>query len=545
MPDLQEEQLLEAIVREDEARKVRLAKLRDPKQLAEMCQLATRPEDAVEGVWFNFEEGSPHGDWHRFLREPTGRVKVILASRGTGKSTFGRMETTADYAADHNFSLFYGGETAVSVVKRALRLRTMLTRKALQGEYGVKPSAQDWGSRQFTIQRPIGPGDPPSLEVSSPDKPGTGAHYRRRLLDDASGERGFMSQKYAEAATRWYAAMQAQSLAITEEWIFGTPWPGKTIYRYIRDELEGGFTWEPYGRYTKIHRGEDYDVLMVGVYDEMGKTIWPFLDEKTLQRQKRKLNSKLLWVTQYLCEFVEDSELSFRGSWVLFEDPPVDANGELLLPLETYMSVDTATSTKGGNTSESALSVFSLNPYDAGYLRDMEIGQIPPKKMAARVVRMWRRWKPRRLYLESNASAAQMLEPAIQKEAKEKGIGRIPVRWIARESEKDYRILGFRDHVAEGQFHVCSTVDRKVIRRGKGTNLVGSLGLQFMNWVYGSGESFDGLDNLSDYYLSDKHGRRHCKPPLLPTPVAEKTLATYDAISKFLTKVYGKGGWAG
>ncbi len=536
--------LLEAIVAQGRIREELNAALQDPKTLAEMCGLATRPEDATEGLWFNFEEGSPHTDWHRFLREPTQRVKIIGSSRGTAKSTFLRMETAGDFAADHDFSAFYCGETAVSVRKRSLRLRTMLAgkrRQRFREEYGVQASAEEWGSAQWTLERPMGPGDPPSLEVSSADKPGTGSHYRRRVCDDMSGERGFQSQKHAERTVKYYGAMQAQNLAGTEEWHALTPWPGRTVIRHIRDELEGGFTWEPYGRYTKIHRGLDYDVLMVGVYDDDGKTIWPFLDETALARIKRKLGSKLLWKTQYLCEFVDDSELGFRGSWILFEDVPDDPPW----PLLTYMSVDTATSTQGGKTSESALSALSLNPYNQGFLREMEMGQIPPAKLARRVIRMWKRWKPKRLLLEKNASAAQMLAPQLQEIAAREKLGRIVIHWVARETEKDYRILGFRDVCAEGRFHVCETVDPKMLSRGKGSQLVGSVGVQMMNWTYGVKERADGLDNLSDYWLNNKYGKRHCKPPEPAELEPEKTPATMEALQGFYKKVHRGTGWVG
>ena len=294
MPELSKQEqahLLEAVIRQAEIRDAKLAVLRDPTKLAAMCEMATCAEDATEGIWFRFDEGSPHADWNRFLDEDNDRGKVLLAARGTAKSTFGRMKMAAKYAEDHDFTLFYGGETAVNVGKRSVRMRTMLTRKAFTEGYGIAPTMQDWGSKTFTVQRPMGPGDPPSLEVTSPDKPGTGSHYRHRMLDDPNGEKSFMSQKYAEQAERWYQSMQAQSMGKTKEWILNTPWPGKTIVRTIRDEVEGGFTWEKYGR-CWIHRGEEYDVLKVGVYDEMGKPLWDFLPEKVLKRIRRKLHSQ-------------------------------------------------------------------------------------------------------------------------------------------------------------------------------------------------------------------------------------------------------------
>ncbi len=513
MGDLNREyEVMRATVEKQERDAALYALLEDYTTLArDVLGLAVEPH--IPGIpWFPFDDEKwPYRMMAEHLERDNGKDKGLFCTRGTGKSVLAMTLQSKLILKDHNHTLRIGSEAKVEVVKRSLWVRDQLTR--LEDDYGpFREGGGEWGKERFTVARTSAAVMDETVTLTSPDSPGTGAHPRAFLLDDAVGDISEQSQAKMTAGVDWYKRLGSQELAGTNTWVVGTFRLGWNIYRYIIEHIEGGLRLRKVARGCYLHEGKQFDILVCRDIDENGEPVFPFHSEQYLETKKKRIG-KAQYKTQFSLMLPGDEDTTFNADSLRWGDPPEN------MPLRTYILTDTATSKgKTRHTSMSAIAAVSKTPDNQAYVREMRMGKIAPERVPEIILHLWKTWGAEKIVYE-NTGPAEAYMSAVRHLAKAQGVPADVVnrmfKSVGRPSDKHYRIQAYlAPHTDLGHLHFSKKIPTDILRVDEDNHLQGVHGREFETYYYGADGSWDGLDMLADIWGEDAYSTDIFKPPL-------------------------------
>lgn len=348
------------------------------------CGLKTGPHglgrDGVYKAWLDFSEGSPcKRRWEFLLRPlPPGKyIKMCLEPRGAGKSIGAKAVSYGTILDNPSSTHVYNGQSKDMAARSVNWVRGKI--RANQPELYNK---SDWSGNQFTVIRPEGIGDDPTMLSGSPDADVAGAHPDWQWLDDVVCEATNGTYNARSGVIEWWEALQDQFTPVTIAMYIGTTYKGHNLAKEIED-----------------HYSEFVEILKIGCYDEdTGRNWYPWMSDEFLARQEQKNPQRFR--RQYLNKRDADEETGSitplmlkAGDPPLIDDPKVDGGKRLDPRLRVYMLCDPAQTDKNTkNTSETAMLIIAKDYDEMRYIVDIDIGRYNPGKIEDQYLKMYGKW---------------------------------------------------------------------------------------------------------------------------------------------------------
>lgn len=504
-----------------------------PRFYKEVCGLkidgdpaATTPDKEPQ-AWMQQDPNSMSQHAARFFRKPHPPGKwgrLLLMPRGSGKSGIFRAECLREIITNRDITICYTSQNISMAKRRVVWVKGRLRRN--EGRFGAFQGDSDWSDEQFTVVRPSGFGEDPTMFASAPGKDVTGGHPRRFKLDDLVAKDTNKTARARRNVIEWFEVVEDERTQGARMDAIGTMWSNYNLYCELIDK---------YADY--------WEIVIMGPYgparDPNGNIVWdaptdqlnfPWLTEKYLEFKRKK--SMVKYRAQQLQERTTTEDAPYEPDFLREGAPPMDDKGNFDSNLTWYMVADTAQSERS-DAAKTALAVVAKgfeertidDPKKPGtpkivyeprlWIADAELRRFNPADVQDAFLKMYYKWSEKvdLLYatLEDRGGSRGHIY-TIPQLAEARGTPRPNIVSVPRASEeaKIARIqLTYRPFKAgEIFFHTAALggeVPPGMFRIEKG-HPRGEIANEILNYApYGDcGNDF--LDALSDAFLFVKEG---------------------------------------
>lgn len=416
------------------------------------------------------------------------RVKMSLWPRGGGKSTcitkglgVHRHLKYEDYALGIANEVTANAEAFASMIMQEFEsnelLRALFPEKCWEN---VKDSPK-WTPKRFILPRKKPNPVSPSVLATGVDATVTGVHMNEWLLDD------ILSQNAAEAAykgnfseiegtNRWITRLQPLLKSPKRDpiSIVGTRWWQGDTYEFLMDYFGGDAPTEEYLWILKLPNGVTQEITLykrgeIALFKRParvnGKAIFPErYDDEELDRMQRE--DPVFFAGQYLLEPTAGGASEFDPSWLKYYEwdgsqlryRREDGRWSYTDPKEMicFVSVDPAISDEV-SAARSAVPVVGVNADGQFLLDDFAERGLGVYDVAHRVVEMYLKWRPRKIFIETVVYQRALME-VLRVVAQERGVrdvmGAVEEIKSHKGASKDFRIYGLEPFFKRGTFYI-------------------------------------------------------------------------------------------
>lgn len=417
------------------------------------------------------------------------RIKMILVPRGLGKSTLvTKGRTIQRLLARDDWSVGLANEKTDNAVGFLSQIKTEfetnLFMQALFPERIPDFSAKRavWAADRIEIPRKKYNRMSPSVLATGVGATVTGVHMREWLLDDV------ISQNAAEAAykgnfqeieatNRWVHRIQPllQSPRRDPITVIGTRWWVNDTYEHIEEYFGGDNPVEEFTWNLTLPDGNKQSILLTKKGDiatfkrpaiENGESIFPeryTLDE--LQEMQRDdpafyagqylLNPAAGGASEFEAEWLRNFEWEVNGRQIRYTNSDNKVTYAHVSDMMLFISVDPAIS-ESKQSARSATPVVGLNSDGIFLLDDSAERGLGVFELAHKVVDLYIRYKPRKIFIETvvyQRAFAQVLAQTARDRGVPHLLGAIEEIRSHGKQSKDLRIYALEPFFKRGNFY--------------------------------------------------------------------------------------------
>lgn len=464
-------------------------------------------------------DAGPFREMQQFGDGP-GLAKMIMACRGSLKTTYGTARLVRNILADRNIRQFVGMETFANAAHTVKTVRDIFKfNERLKIAFGEIPITES-GKGHFTVGGREASLRGPTLQGFGLEKVITGGHGTFLWWDDPTSWQQAMSGEQLEKTRECLRQLIPILDPGAEILVTLTPYAHGDVSFMIREELAGEFRVLilPCGMVAERNeRGED--VLV-------GTPTWPHLDEQRLKRMLAVMKAPT-FNAQMALILTNPGDQLFTPSMFRSEKWDIDT----MFDMGAYQLTDTAV-TDNESACFSVCAIVLLDWDDTAFLADLRVGHWHPNQFRDQMLNQLDVWG-RRCRIQGSCFERTTLNKVyraqIEDEARRR---RIEVNFIdiprgGGERSKNERIRGLQQRLSSGKLRVLDSVPRYYVDLGKehllwnpnpGGEPEGELVRQFVNFRMSGAQSGakDIPDALADLDQVDQEGIRYCHPSHRP-----------------------------
>lgn len=395
----------------------------------------------------------PHKLMTEFLDNNTGRGKILLAPRGSYKSTILVGYCMRRLIKERQLRCFYGmhvfdeAKTKLNTIKATFENNVHI--RHFWGDMRGKP----WRQEGFNIAGWDPTAQSMSFEAFGVDKPKTGGHANIIVCDDLVQHKNIRTpdgiQKTKDVFKMLSPILVNGGIIID----CGTLYCNNDLHSWLIEE-----------------KGDSYDVLSLdaGVEVErndkgklyiIGTPRFAHLDKERLEAELARMDYAD-FCSQYLNRITSGLHQTFERHHFR----PIALRDETMRPLTGYCFVDTAVTAK----EESCFSVVAYGLFDRAdnfYLADCRIGKWPVDEITRQFIAVLEAWTPRCYHkgeLLEVTDANYVFKEAFRVAADNANLrlNLIMPRRAGSDDDKERRIKGLGHRFRNGKFYVLSTCPR-------------------------------------------------------------------------------------
>lgn len=412
----------------------------------------------------------PHLEMTQFLDTHNGKHKLLLAPRGSYKSSMAVALAIRKIIQNRRFRIFYGMYTKNEAMTKVMALRdTLVDNPIIKAMWGDL-RGNKWTEDGFRIKGADSSAQTLTVEPFGVDKPKTGGHPDMIIGDDlVTQENTRTPEKMMQVRNvieHMIPLLNPGSIIV----LVGTLYdPGDAYHWLMGPEHEQDWEVLNIDSGTEMLRDEAGNYYLRSTMPHGG----PRFPHITIEDQARRLRGmgQQLFSSQYLNRITQGLNQPFERGHFL----PCHLSDRQIACLSGYVMMDTATST---NT-DSCYSVIAYGGFDDRdrfYLLDLRVGKWEPDEVVRQYVGTLQQWSTRAYHrgemLEINA-ANMVYQKTFEEAARAAGIRSniIRVSRPASDANKEARILGLSPRFRAGKFFVNSTV-RRTYRSNAGESVL-------------------------------------------------------------------------
>lgn len=423
--------------------------------------------------------GGLHKDMCNFLVED-GNRKMLQVARGHFKSTVVTEGLTCQ-------QIMKNPEVRVLIVNVRLENSKGFLRKIKShfernemfrwlNQEILPPKGNKWTETEIIVKRKSG------FQEATVEAIGVGGslvskHYDLIIYDDVVNDENTATKEQIGKLLQWWQATLSLLEPDGKVIVIGTRWHFNDLYGYIENNLPD---------FKVFKRG-----CTVGGKNIDSPEARPIFEEKfsiDYLKQLRREQGSYVFNSQYMMEPIDDSNATFKKSWIKYYDEE-DLRGK---ELKTYTTIDPAGLAKAGTGDYSAIVTCSVDEFNSIYVRETKYGYWNPKELIDEIFLTNEFYKPIRIGLEVVAFQ-RYLRFALQDEMRLRG-DFLPLQELKTSTRvsKELRIRGLQPRFENGTIYMKRMMDEleeELLRfpLSKRDDVVDALAYQSQLWTVPGG----------------------------------------------------------
>jgi phage terminase large subunit-like protein len=344
-----------------------------------------------------------HGEWTRWYRDSTKRIKMILVPRACFKSTFFTVGRTLQaICQNRNERILIANATLANSQKFVGEIKDQVRRneelKKLYGEF-YDPKLR-WNEDEFDV---VGKGV--GSKEATVTAVGVGGnlvsqHYSRIICDDLVNLENSSTRYQSDKVIDWWKRAFSLLDYDGEMLIIGTRWSYYELYSWLLEKYS-----------------DDVDVYIRGAYLEDKKLYFPELLNEEKLKELRGLQGSYVFSAFYLNNPVDEASALIKKSQIKYY-----GQGEKYqLPgnLNIFAVCDPAVS-QSEYADESSIIVVGVDSENNWWILETRTGQWTTFELIEQLFAVHAQWKPITMTLEVIGQAQGIMLPIHDEEDRRK-----------------------------------------------------------------------------------------------------------------------------
>ena len=343
-----------------------------------------------------------HGEWARWYRNSTKRIKMVLVPRSTFKSTFFTVGRSIQaICQNRNERILIANATLgnaqkfLGEVKDQFRRNDLL--KKLYGEF-YDPKSR-WNEDEIDV---IGKGlGSKEANITAVGVGGNlvSQHYSRIICDDLVNNENSATRFQADKVIDWWKKAFSLLDYDGEMLIIGTRWSYYELYSWIQEKF-----------------GEEIDVYIRGAYKDDGSLYFPELLSEEKLTELKGLQGSYIFSSFYLNNPVDEASALIKKSQIKYW-----GEGDAMLPakLNVIAVCDPAVS-QAETADESSIVVVGVDTDNNWWVLEVRSGQWTTFELIEQLFAVHAQWKPITMTLEVIGQAQGIMLPIHDEEDRRK-----------------------------------------------------------------------------------------------------------------------------
>src|SRR3989304_2839738 len=343
-----------------------------------------------------------HGEWARWYKNSTKRIKMVLVPRSTFKSTFFTVGRSIQaICQNRNERILIANATLgnaqkfLGEVKDQFRRNDLL--KKLYGEF-YDPKSR-WNEDEIDV---IGKGlGSKEANITAVGVGGNlvSQHYSRIICDDLVNNENSSTRFQADKVIDWWKKAFSLLDYDGEMLIIGTRWSYYELYSWIQEKF-----------------GEEIDVYIRGAYKDDGKLYFPELLSEEKLTELKGLQGSYIFSSFYLNNPVDEASALIKKSQIKYW-----GEGDAKLPtnLNVFAVCDPAVS-QAETADESSIVVVGVDTDNNWRVLEVRSGQWTTFELIEQLFAVHAQWKPITMTLEVIGQAQGIMLPIHDEEDRRK-----------------------------------------------------------------------------------------------------------------------------
>jgi len=343
-----------------------------------------------------------HGEWARWYRNSTKRIKMVLVPRSTFKSTFFTVGRSIQaICQNRNERILIANATLgnaqkfLGEVKDQFRRNDLL--KKLYGEF-YDPKSR-WNEDEIDV---IGKGlGSKEANITAVGVGGNlvSQHYSRIICDDLVNNENSATRFQADKVIDWWKKAFSLLDYDGEMLIIGTRWSYYELYSWIQEKF-----------------GEEIDVYIRGAYKDDGKLYFPELLSEEKLTELKGLQGSYIFSSFYLNNPVDEASALIKKSQIKYWG---EGDAKLPVNLNVFAVCDPAVS-QAETADESSIVVVGVDTDNNWWVLEVRSGQWTTFELIEQLFAVHAQWKPITMTLEVIGQAQGIMLPIHDEEDRRK-----------------------------------------------------------------------------------------------------------------------------
>ena len=344
-----------------------------------------------------------HGEWTRWYKNSTKRIKMILVPRACFKSTFFTVGRSIQaICQNRNERILIANATLansqkfVGEIKEHLRRNDLL--KKLYGEFYDRNLR--WNEDEIDI---LGKGL--GIKEATVTAVGVGGnlvsqHYSKIIADDLMNEENSSSRYQTDKVIDWWKRAFSLLDYDGEMFIIGTRWSNYDLYSYIAEKLS-----------------DQADIYIKGARNEDDSLYFPELLNEAKLKELRGLQGSYIFSCFYLNDPVDEDASIIKRSQIKYYGK--DEKNQLPSNLNIFTVCDPAVS-QSEDADESSIIVVGVDTDNNWWVLETRNGQWTTGELIEQLFSTYLQWKPITMTLEVIGQAQGIMLPIHDEEDRRK-----------------------------------------------------------------------------------------------------------------------------
>ena len=344
-----------------------------------------------------------HGEWTRWYKNSTKRIKMILVPRACFKSTFFTVGSTIqDICKNRNSRTLIANATLgnsqkfLGEMKEHFRKNEELIK--LYGQF-YEPKLK-WNEDEFDV---LGKGL--GSKEATVTAVGVGGnlvsqHYSRIICDDLVNLENSSTRYNSEKVIDWWQRAFSLLDYDGEMLIIGTRWSYFELYSWIRDKF-----------------AVDADIYIRGAYNDDGSLYFPELLNEAKLKELKGLQGSYVFSSFYLNNPVDEASALIKREFLKYYGPGEE--NQLPQNLNIFAVCDPAVSQKQ-DADESSIIIVGVDTDNNWWILETRSGQWTTQELIENLFAVHAQWKPITMTLEVIGQAQGIMLPIHDEEDRRK-----------------------------------------------------------------------------------------------------------------------------